>query len=319
LQNNKKNEKTLKKRTIKMTQQEQKAAVHLEQAMLENARTDNTENRLKVYQELLFSDLLLALSDSQPEDAEKTKPDENGNANALNIAILSNPQGLKFAAIFTGPETIRRWRPQGGQYATMRGQDIFKLLEPSPAEVIVVNPGSAPLAVLEKSEFRQLAAGIVPKSTKSPVQTPAANPDTTNDSNTDSNNKDKQTGVQISFPPNVFNEEQKARTTKILHENEKISAAAIGAILPPNSPNTDNWVRTIFLRTDNLESNQDVLKDFCHGVRDEIKKDNDLFVDSQFEVGVMPDEKFWESLHKNNVILFDKHSPSTDKIDEIAN
>ncbi len=286
-------------------QEDPKAAIHLEQAMVENTRSDTAESRMKIYQELLFSDLLLALSDTAPDEkAEKVAEDQNGNSTALNIAILANPQGLKFAAIFTSPEAIRRWRPQGGQYATMRGQDIFKLLEPSPAEVIVLNPGNAPLAVLPKAEYRQLAAGIVPSSTKTPVQMPTP----TNAEPGQEAQGEKQGGVQISFPANVFTDEQKARTEKILHENEKISAAAIGAILPPNAPNKDNWIRTIFLRTDAIEQTPDNLKEFCHEIRENIKKDNELFADCQFEVGVMPDDKFWTSLQENKVILFDKSS-----------
>ena len=111
-------------------------ALYLEQAMVENARADNADSRRKVYQELLFSDLLLALAEADGEpEAETTQKDPNN----LSVAILTNSGGTQFAAAFTSAAAARRWRAEGGQYVSVRGQDIFKLLEPSPAEVVVIN------------------------------------------------------------------------------------------------------------------------------------------------------------------------------------
>lgn len=290
-----------------MENKEPETAVYLEQAMLENVRNDNADTRIKVYQELLFSDLILALDDTQVNSASETAAQTSespANQNQqINIAILTNPKGTQFAAVFTSVQAIRRFRPQGGQYATMRGQDIFKLLEPSPAEVIVVNPGNSPLIVLPKAEYRQLAAGIVPKVAHSPVQAPQAPA-----AQSENNNSDPQQPVtmQIGFPPNVFNDEQKQHTYNILYQNSRITAAAIGAIQPSNASDKSNWIRTVFLRLENIENNQENLRDLCHQVREYIKQDNELFTECQFEVGVMPDEKFWKSLKENNVLLFDK-------------
>lgn len=298
------------KEDIQMTEnKEPETAVHLEQAMLENVRNDTSETRVKVYQELLFSELVLALADTPAnQENASASPASNPNQQQLNIAILANPQGTQFAAVFTSVDAIRRFRPQGGQYATMRGQDIFKLLEPSPASVIVVNPGNSPIVVLPKAEYRQLAAGIVPKVSHSPVQVPqaaqSANPD----------QAQGQTTMQIGFPPNVFNDEQKQHTYDILFQNEQIEAAAIGAIQPSNAPDKNNWIRTIFLRLEHAENNQENLKTLCHNVRENIKQNTELFTECQFEVGVMPDDKFWASLKENNVLLFDKkltHESST--------
>lgn len=275
---------------------EPETAVYLEEAMLENVRNDNADTRVKVYQELLFSELILALSDA-PADQENSETTQE-NPTQLNVAILSNAKGTQFAAVFTSSQAIRRFRPQGGQYATMRGQDIFKLLEPSPAEVIVVNPGNSPLIVLTKQERHRLAAGIVPTVAHSPVQVPQApQPENTDPA---------QRTMQIGFPQNVFNDEQKQRTYEVLYQNQMITAAAIGAIQPPNAQDKNNWIRTIFLRLENVEGNQDTLKTLCHDVRENIRQDNELFTECQFEVGVMPDEKFWNSLKENNVLLFDK-------------
>lgn len=298
------------KEEIQMTEnKEPETALHLEQAMLENVRSDNAETRVKVYQELLFSELILALADTPPnQENPNAASDANSNQQQLNIAILANPQGTQFAAVFTSVDAIRRFRPQGGQYATMRGQDIFKLLEPSPASVIVVNPGNSPIVVLPKAEYRQLAAGIVPKVSHSPVQVPQA----VQPANTDQ--AQGQSTMQIGFPPNVFNDEQKKRTYDVLFQNKNIEAAAIGAIQPANTQDKNNWIRTVFLRLENIENTQESLKALCHDVRETIKQNNELFTECQFEVGVMPDDKFWASLKENNFLLFDKkviHEPST--------
>ena len=108
---------------------EPKMAEFLEQAMVENVRQDSGESRRKVYQELLFSELLLALS--EPEQGAPAP--EGGADQNMSVAILQNSAGTPFAAAFTSGAAARRWRPDGGQYVSVRGQDIFKLLEPSPA------------------------------------------------------------------------------------------------------------------------------------------------------------------------------------------
>ncbi|APJ03214.1 SseB family protein [Silvanigrella aquatica] len=277
-------------------------AVHLETAMVDNARNDTAETRAKVYQELLFSDLLLALSDSAPgeEDADAGK---NAGANpSVNVAILANSQGVQFAAAFTSAAAARRWRAEGGQYVSIRGQDVFKLLEPSPAEVIVLNPGSAPFIVLNKVEYRQLAMGIVPQTQRSPVQLNVS-PDQAGAAS------GQNEGMQIAFPPDAFNDIQKEHALKILSSFENIEAAALGAILPPNAAQDSGWLRTVFLRVIGLEENQEKVQSFCLNVRDSMRKDNDYFVETQFEVGVMPDPNFWLAMHQNNFILLDKNPP----------
>lgn len=277
-------------------------AVHLEAAMVENARNDTAETRAKVYQELLFSDLLLALSDGAQE-APAVEEVAKGTAAAgnpsVNVAILSNAQGVQFSAAFTSAVAARRWRAEGGQYVAIRGQDVFKLLEPSPAEVIVLNPGSAPFIVLNKLEYRQLAMGIVPQTQRSPVQVNVGQEQASGQNE----------GMQIAFPPDAFNEVQKQHALKILSDFENVEAAAIGAILPPNAPQDTGWLRTIFLRVNGLEPNQEKVQSFCMSVRDSMRKDNDYFIETQFEVGVMPDPNFWTAIHQNNFVLLDKSPP----------
>lgn len=279
------------------------AAVHLENAMIENARNDSVESRAKVYQELLFSDLLLALADPAPQADGSTPQQEPGN---INIAILSNQQGVPFAAAFTSAQAARRWRPENGQYIAIRGQDIFKLLEPSPAEVLVINPASAPFIVLNKVDYRQLAAGIIPQAQKSPVQV-AQGPE---------GNSGTEQGMQISFPPDAFDADQKERAHEILYANEHVEAAAIGAILPQNAPKDANWLRTIFLRISNPQESQENIQKFCMEIRDAIRQDNPHFEQTHFEVGVMTDPNFWNAMHQNNFILFDKN-PSGEKIENL--
>lgn len=279
---------------------EPKAAEFLEQAMVENVRQDNAETRRKVYQELLFSELLLALS--EPEQGAQTSDTGSEQNQNMSVAILQNSAGTPFAAAFTSGAAARRWRPDGGQYVSVRGQDIFKLLEPSPAEVIVINPGSAPFIVLPKVEYRQLAMGIVPQSQQSPVQMAAGG-----DGNASAGEQEGQ--MQVAFPPDVFNDEQKSHAKQVLNSKEKIEAAVLGAILPPNA-GENGWIRTIFLRVSGLEESPDAMQSFCTDVKNEIVADKkNLFESLQFEVGVMPDPAFWQAMHQNGIILFDKNPP----------
>ena len=283
-------------------QNEPSPALHLEGAMVENARNDNAETRAKVYQELLFSDLLLALADTGAPSAAVNEATAIAENPSVNVAILANNQGIQFAAAFTSAAAARRWRAEGGQYVSIRGQDVFKLLEPSPAEVIVVNPGSAPFVVLNKVEYKQLAMGIVPQTQRSPVQVNVSNDANPNQAPAD--------GMQIAFPPDAFNELQKQHALKILTDFENIEAAALGAILPPNTSQENGWLRTIFLRVVGLEESQEAVQKFCLNVRDTMRQDNDFFIETQFEVGVMPDPNFWLAMHQNNFILLDKNPPN---------
>lgn len=283
-------------------------AQHLEEAMVANARHDSQDSRNKVYQELLFSDLLLALAEPQPGEAPA--PAQNQDPNNMSVAILTNPQNVRFAAAFTSGAAARRWRPEGGQFVSIRGQEIFKLLEPSPADVIVVNPGSAPFIVLSKVEYKQLALGVMPQTQQSPVQVAAAPGDAGAAQPEGQNGAAPQEGqMQVSFPPDVFNDQQKAHALQVMQLNPKIEAAVLGAILPPNAQN-DAWVRTVFLRVQGIEETNEAMQNFCMTVRQEISNAKDLFGETGFEVGVMPDPNFWAHMHKNGIILFDKNPPA---------
>ncbi|NBX17381.1 MAG: hypothetical protein EBR09_08455 [Proteobacteria bacterium] len=278
---------------------EPKAAEYLELAMVENARNDTPDSRRKVYQELLFSELLLALAEPDPNAAAPVAGEQGSN---MSVAILQNSAGTPFAAAFTSGAAARRWRPDGGQYVSVRGQDIFKLLEPSPAEVIVINAGSAPFVILPKVEYRQLAMGIVPQSGQSPVQIATGQAGEAAEEAEDGQ-------MQVAFPPDVFNDEQKAQAHTIMSANTNIEAAVLGAILPPNGAK-DAWVRTIFLRVAGVPETADAMQQFCSSVRGEIVADKtDLFEQTPFEVGVMPDPGFWQAMHQNGIILFDKNPP----------
>lgn len=284
---------------------EPKAAEYLELAMVENARNDTPDSRRKVYQELLFSELLLALAEPDPNAA----PAAGEDGQNMTVAILQNSAGTPFAAAFTSGAAARRWRPDGGQYVSVKGQDIFKLLEPSPAEVIVVNPGSAPFIILNKVEYRQLAMGIVPQTANSPVQIAAGNPE----QGADAGGGDGQ--MQVAFPPDVFTAEQRAHAADALAANSSIEAAVLGAILPPNA-GQDGWIRTIFLRVSGLTESPEDMQAFSLNIRNGIVDGQQaLFENSPFEVGVMPDPNFWQAMHqheainKNGNILFDKNPP----------
>jgi hypothetical protein len=115
--------------------------------------------------------------------------------------------------------------------------------------------------------------------------------------------------MQVAFPPDVFNDEQKAHTTALLAANTNIEAAVLGAILPPNAAQ-DGWIRTLFLRVNGLVESAEAMQGFCTGVRNEIvESQKTLFANTPFEVGIMPDPGFWQAMHQNGIILFDKNPP----------
>jgi hypothetical protein len=260
-------------------------AMHLEHAMVENVRTDNTDTRFKVYQELLFSDLLLALADTNPD---APPPPDQGT---VNVAILTNPQNVKFAAAFTSAAASKRWRPEGGNYVTVRGQDLFKLLEPSPAEVVVINPGSAPFIALPKLEYRQLAAGIIPQSPQSPVQM-AANPQE----------------PQVAFPPDIVSETQKNFAKEFLEKQEQVDACAFGAMLPPGAKQEDGWVRTLFIRVKDLSLKQEEGQALMETIHKGISE-NEVFKETGFQLLHVPDPNFWGNVAHNNAAIFDNNPP----------
>jgi hypothetical protein len=279
-------------------------ALHLEQAMFENARSDNADSRRKVYQELLFSDLLLSLAEPDPTQAQPIAPAPQ-DPNSLSVAILQNAAGIQFASAFTSAAAARRWRADGGQYVSVRGQDIFKLLEASPAEVIVINPGSAPFIVLPKVDYRQLAMGVVPQNSSSPVQV-ATGEETVADSVGAAQAPNDQ--MQLAFPPDVFDETQKSTATMVLQASTQVMAASIGAILPPGA-SENGWIRTIFVRVEGIEETPEAMQAFCGTLRTEIASNGELFKEVAFEVGVMPDPSFWVAMHQNGFALFDKNPP----------
>lgn len=286
-------------------QEEPPVALHLENSMVENIREDNPSTRTRVYQELLFSNMLLALSDDAVKPEAKSESGKSGESpedahqtpdNQINVAIMANPTGVQFAAAFTSAKAARAWKTEGGQYISVRGQDIFRLLENSPAEVIVINPGSAPFIALEKNHYRQLAMGIVPTANQSPVMMPTE----------EEQKQNGESGIQVTFPEDAFSDEQKQHALDILIKSDKISAAAVGAILPPQADKEKGWLRTVFLRTAEVDLQGQNVQDFCHEVRKTIVDEADSFKELSFEVGIMPDPDFWKAVNENKICLFDK-------------
>jgi hypothetical protein len=295
-------------------------APELEKAMAANVAMDSVDTRLRVYQELLFSELLLAV----PESADGSASE------GLSVAILKNPQGVAFAVAFTGEDAVRRWRPDGGQFVRIKGLDLFKVLDASPAEVIVVNPASVPFIVLPKVEYRQLALGVVPQSQHSPVQNPspdqlaqaqaqaesqgksAPRPEGRSAQGSDEPNPSDQ--IQVAFPPDVFNEEQASFVKTILLVHRLVEAAVFGALKPPGSSD-DGWMRTIFVRTIGI-SDQQAASQLTAELKATIQQ-NASMKSLAFEVGIMGDPQFWLAMHQNNLVLFDKQPPKASTGDPV--
>ena len=159
--------------------------------------------------------------------------------------------------------------------------------------------------------------GIVPQGGPSPVQVAASGPATGGNAATAQNPEaaggDGQ--MQVAFPPDVFNEEQKAQAREVMSAHDAIEAAVLGAILPPNA-GENGWVRTVFLRVQGLtDENPDSMQQFCVEVRNAIVDNQEIFKEVNFEVGVMPDPNFWVAMHQNNIVLFDKNPPAVPKVE----
>jgi hypothetical protein len=291
-------------------------ALDLERAMVANVAMDSPDTRMRVYQELLFSDLLLAVADegetAVEHGAEQLTNGQTVDASKVRVAILKNASNIQFAVAFTSGEAASRWRPEGGQYVSIKGQEIFKLLDASPAEVIVINPASLPFIVLPKLDYKQLALGVVPQTQHSPVQNPppqqqqeaAASAAAEQGNETDSNQQ-----MQIAFPPDVFNDDQKSFIKTLLLVHTQVEAAVFGALKPPGAKENE-WVRTIFLRIRGIEQTQEAVQLFSNEVKQSILQNQSIFKDVGFEVGIMPDPQFWLAMHENKLIIVDKNPPS---------
>ena len=118
-------------------------------------------------------------------------------------------------------------------------------------------------------------------------------------------------GVQIAFPPNIFSEEHKQHILNILMANEHVEAAAIGATSQANTSQNPSWLKTIFLRVNQIEHQEQIMQKFCTDLKKLITQNTTLFNedDTSFEIGVMLDPNFWLAVHQNNFILFDKNPP----------
>lgn len=287
-------------------------ALDLERAMVANVAMDSPDTRMRVYQELLFSELLLAVADEADDSEGQPEKLQNGqsvDAGKVRVAILKNASNIQFAVAFTSSEAASRWRPEGGQYVSIKGQEVFKLLDASPAEVIVVNPASTPFIVLPKLDYKQLALGVVPQTQHSPVQNPPPQQEDAPSASAEQGNEtDSNQQMQIAFPPDVFNEDQKSFIKTLLLVHTQVEAAVFGALRPPGAKENE-WVRTIFLRARGVEQTQEAVQQFSSEVKQSILQNQNIFKDVGFEVGIMPDPQFWLAMHENKLILVDKNPP----------
>jgi hypothetical protein len=116
--------------------------------------------------------------------------------------------------------------------------------------------------------------------------------------------------MQLAFPPDVFTADQKTAAQSVMESDGRVEAAAIGAILPPGANKEDGWIRTIFLRVKDVEPSQEAVQKFCMDMRDRIRASQELFKETGFEVGVMPDPNFWAAMNEQKIALFDRNPPA---------
>jgi hypothetical protein len=281
----------------------QSIATELEKAVLENFHNDNLDTREKLFQELLFSNVLVSLSDHYPKnevsshlkDSHKSY-EVSHDPDSVNIAIFTNNKNLKFVAAFTNAECSRKWKGEDGYYANIRGQDLFKTLENSPVDIIVINPSSSPYIVLSRDEFMQLAFGVLPKIKKSPVYF-----------QTDKGGKViEPPNLEISFPENTFSKDLKEKVLELLKHEEMIEMIAYGALHHTDKENY--WKRVIFIKYSSKLPSLNIQK-LCRNLKEKIIETYaSNFEKIDFEVANMPDKNFWSLIKKKNLVVYEKGS-----------
>ena len=278
-------------------------ASELDKAVLDNFNDDSLDTREKLFQELLFSNLLVALSDHYPKnemsnhlkDSHKSY-EVSHDPDSVNIAIFTNNKGLKFVAAFTSAECSRKWKGEDGYYANLRGQDLFKVLENSPVDIIVINPSSSPYVVLSRDEFMQLAFGILPKIKKSPVYF-----------QTDKGGQIiAPPSMEISFPENTFSKDLKGKILQLLKQEDNIEMIAYGAL--HHADKEKYWKRVIFIKYNSKLSSLNIQK-LCKDLKSKLLEAySKYFEKMDFEVANMEDKNFWSLLKNKKLIVYEKGS-----------
>jgi hypothetical protein len=123
------------------------------------------------YEALVGTVLLAATPDAPEVPGEWTLVERD----VLSVLMEEDERGL-LTPVFTSPEALARWRPEGGCFAERDAAWHFGLAAGDPEGRVVVDPGSPSSVVLAPAEVAALAEGRSPAAAGTPmlIATPVA-------------------------------------------------------------------------------------------------------------------------------------------------
>lgn len=120
----------------------------------------------------LVGTVLLAAT---PDDPEVPGTWTLVERDVLSVVMEEDADGL-LTPLFTSPEALARWRPEGGCYVERDAAWHFDVARSDPSGRVVIDPGSPPSVVLDPAEIAVLAEGRSPADVGGPqvlIATPA--------------------------------------------------------------------------------------------------------------------------------------------------
>jgi len=137
------------------------------QAMHDLALRDDAESRVRMYEQLLNSTLLIPT----PEFPEASPAERNqGGLVSLQLTLITDNQNRKLTPAFTDIEALRNWDPNTACLSA-RARGFFETVSTYFPDIqgVVVNPFDPirkkirPMGTISKGEFEVLARGLVPR------------------------------------------------------------------------------------------------------------------------------------------------------------
>jgi SseB protein N-terminal domain len=129
----------------------------LKSAMTLVAESDNRENRKKLYETFLKSDLYLLIPEVNNPGERVAKGGES-----FQIVGLNDKEGRPSWPAFTDEAEITKWRPEGSPYIRIAARAAFQMMLQGNVQRIYINPGTIPTGFLSRQEVELLATGIIP-------------------------------------------------------------------------------------------------------------------------------------------------------------
>lgn len=109
----------------------------------------SVSSRERLLVALMSSELLVPVAEQAPGEP------------GLQLAFTQDGQGRTLAPAFTDETRLRSWLRTGGAYAKAPARALVGALMAGPFDGLVVNPGTAACAVVDRRALHELAAGKV--------------------------------------------------------------------------------------------------------------------------------------------------------------